>query len=588
MAKELEELQIQLDLQYAQFKKGMNDVNRQFDKLDKNVKQTNGAMAGFNKSLATIKSQLGGLAGLFAATFGVSAIKGVIETNSELAKLARTVGLTAEQFQEYTFAASQAGINTALFTSSMTAFVKRVGEASANMGPLVSGLKNLNPALLEAVQNAKSQDEAFRLIADAIANAASSTEAAAIANAAFSRSGVRMVEVLRQGTAGLDEQAQKARELGLVIENDLLAKAELYDDKLDQINRKIKATFGVAVLTAISTTVDNAALLLGAFVAQIEKFAIQLKGFFKGIGNDIELFFDLIVESVLVDVRSILEALSNLGVDWAADLATKLPQLGQAQENFLARQKEIDAEVEAGVEAVDAWAVAFFKAGLEAQKAEAEVAKLANAVNDAFIGGDNKGVDEILKPIEVKVKKVSVDPEAGKDVISLLEELQTEAGRWSDRFADTLVSGLADGKLAFKDFANYVLEQLARIAISKALEPLFQGFGNFIGGLGGASAPVAAGLIATPVNDLPLSREASSAQQMIVGVPRMSTPSVSSSPVTVNVMNYGSDDVEVNERRTSRGIEVDVLIKNAVKSGIAAGEFDKVMATSFGARRLAY
>jgi hypothetical protein len=147
---------------------------------------------------------------------------------------------------------------------------------------------------------------------------------------------------------------------------------------------------------------------------------------------------------------------------------------------------------------------------------------------------------------------------------------------------------LADGKLAFKDFANYVLEQLARIAISKALEPLFQGFGNFIGDLGGASAPVTAGLIATPVNDLPLSREASSAQQMIVGVPRLSTPSVSSSPVTVNVMNYGSDDVEVNERRTSRGIEVDVLIKNAVKSGIAAGDFDKVMATSFGARRLAY
>ena len=171
---------------------------------------------------------------------------------------------------------------------------------------------------------------------------------------------------------------------------------------------------------------------------------------------------------------------------------------------------------------------------------------------------------------------------------AVLAELQTEAGKWADQFADTLVSGLADGKLAFKDFADYVLQQLARIAISKALEPLFQGFGDFIGGLGGASAPVAAGLIATPVNDLPLSREASSAQQMIVGMPRTYTPSPSSSPVTVNVMNYGSDDVEVNERRTTRGIEVDVLIKNAVKKGIASGDFDKVMATSFGSRRLAY
>ena len=71
MAKELEELQIQLDLQYAQFKKGMNDVNRQFDKLDRNVKQSNRGLAGFNKSLASIKTQLGGLAGLFAATFAL-------------------------------------------------------------------------------------------------------------------------------------------------------------------------------------------------------------------------------------------------------------------------------------------------------------------------------------------------------------------------------------------------------------------------------------------------------------------------------------------------------------------------------------
>lgn len=176
----------------------------------------------------------------------------------------------------------------------------------------------------------------------------------------------------------------------------------------------------------------------------------------------------------------------------------------------------------------------------------------------------------------------------GEEIKTLLQELQTEAGKWADQFADTLVSGLADGKLAFKDFADYVLQQLARIAISKALEPLFQSFGNWIGDLGTTAAPTTAGLIATPVNDLPLSREAASAQQMIVGVPRMSAPSPSSSPVTVNVMNYGSDDVEVNERKTSRGVEVDVLIKNAVKSGIAAGDFDKVMATSFGTRRMAY
>ena len=176
----------------------------------------------------------------------------------------------------------------------------------------------------------------------------------------------------------------------------------------------------------------------------------------------------------------------------------------------------------------------------------------------------------------------------GEEIKTLLEELQTEAGKWADQFADTLVSGLADGKLAFKDFADYVLQQLARIALSKALEPLFNSFGDWIGGITGAAAPVPTGLIAVPANDLPISREMSAAQPMIVGVPRMSAPSSSSSPVTVNVYNQGSNEVEVNERKTTRGVEVDVLIKNAVKQGFAAGDFDKVMATSYGARRLAY
>jgi len=198
--------------------------------------------------------------------------------------------------------------------------------------------------------------------------------------------------------------------------------------------------------------------------------------------------------------------------------------------------------------------------------------------------------NNLLQPIEVTVKPIDVKPAETEleGIKTILGEIQTESERWSDQFASQLVDGLKEGKLAFKDFANYVLEQLARIALSKALEPLFNSFGNFIGGLGGASAPVASGLIAAPVNDLPLSREVYSAQQMIVGIPRMSAPSSSGSPVNVNVYNQGSNEVEVSERKTTRGIEVDVLIKNAVKKGIASGDFDKVMATSYGARRMAF
>lgn len=239
------------------------------------------------------------------------------------------------------------------------------------------------------------------------------------------------------------------------------------------------------------------------------------------------------------------------------------------------------------IEGLDGWAN-WGKAALEAANPDpfeqlmgelSDVLAAANATAEAMSSLGN------LADIGVTFDKPKKD---GEEIKTLLEELQTEAGKWADQFADTLVSGLAEGKLAFKDFANYVIEQLARIALSKALEPLFNSFGNFIGGITGAAATVPTGLIAVPANDLPISREMSSAQPMIVGVPRMSAPSSSGSPVTVNVYNQGSNEVEVNERKTTRGVEVDVLIKNAVKKGIAAGDFDKVMATSYGARRMAF
>ena len=58
--------------------------------------------------------------------------------------------------------------------------------------------------------------------------------------------------------------------------------------------------------------------------------------------------------------------------------------------------------------------------------------------------------------------------------------------------------------------------------------------------------------------------------------------------MTVNVNNYGNDEVEVSQRETGNGLEVDVLIKSTVQKGFASGDFDNVMAQVFGARRLGY
>ena len=56
------------------------------------------------------------------------------------------------------------------------------------------------------------------------------------------------------------------------------------------------------------------------------------------------------------------------------------------------------------------------------------------------------------------------------------------------KFEDSIIDGLKNGKLAFKDFANYVIEQIIRIAIQEAiLKPITGGVESFFSGIFGRS-----------------------------------------------------------------------------------------------------
>ena len=84
---------------------------------------------------------------------------------------------------------------------------------------------------------------------------------------------------------------------------------------------------------------------------------------------------------------------------------------------------------------------------------------------------------------------------------------------------------------------------------------------------------------------------AGEASSMMVGqvVARASPKQPSDGAVTVNIMNYGNDEVSVAERQDSNGgIDIDVLIKSKVNNGFASGSFDKALSSSFGLRRMGY
>lgn len=183
----------------------------------------------------------------------------------------------------------------------------------------------------------------------------------------------------------------------------------------------------------------------------------------------------------------------------------------------------------------------------------------------------------------------------------------TEIDRWEDlqdavidlgkTFESRIVDAMKTGKFAVADFVTYALEQFARIALSRVLEPFFLLLANAIPGLGkggtGSTSPGVGGggprsmAFEIPPSAAPMYNYGESIGR-VPGGTRNVSQSQQANNVTVNVNNYGNDEVEVSQSNTSNGIEIDVLIKNTVRKGLSGGDFDSVMAQSFGARRLGY
>jgi hypothetical protein len=68
----------------------------------------------------------------------------------------------------------------------------------------------------------------------------------------------------------------------------------------------------------------------------------------------------------------------------------------------------------------------------------------------------------------------------------LSKALDTLAVNAMKKFEDAIIDGLREGKLSFKDFADYVVEQLLRIAIQQlVIQQILNPFRDFLGGMTG-------------------------------------------------------------------------------------------------------
>jgi len=214
-------------------------------------------LSGFNVFTA---GAVAALAPVLSISAALMKARDAVTDFDKIAKNAKATGLDSDFYQGLIHGADLAGVGVEELNVGMIAFIRNSGLAAVGQGELAGKLKELNPELLKQLQNAKTQEERFRLVADAVKSATTETQKAAIASAAFGRNGARMVELLKNGADGLDAMATEARHLGLVIDRDVLAKSEEMNDQLSIATRIMDAEFKKALVDLAPVLVSTARL----------------------------------------------------------------------------------------------------------------------------------------------------------------------------------------------------------------------------------------------------------------------------------------------------------------------------------------
>jgi hypothetical protein len=187
-------------------------------------------------SLAGVKKLAVGLAAMFgtgaAAVAGLDRmLKQTAALGDNIAKTSKQIGVNAQRLQELRFAANLAGASNEDVTTGFRRLQASAKEAGDGTKSYVDDFRALGVEVRDGNNQLKSAEQLILEVADGMKNRLKTdTERTAIAQTLLGRSGTKLIPLLKQGSAAIQEQTARARELGEVYDEQLLVQSEDFVD----------------------------------------------------------------------------------------------------------------------------------------------------------------------------------------------------------------------------------------------------------------------------------------------------------------------------------------------------------------------
>ncbi len=224
--------------------------------------KTAAAFATVDKRLKGIGSTARAAGAVLTGGFAAAGVRALANFGREAIRSADSIGKTAdkvgqgvEALQQLRFAGELSGVGVSTTDMAMQRFSRRIGEVAQGTGELLGVAEKYGVQLRDSRGQMRANTDILKDFADVVKGAESEQERLRIAFKLFDSEGAALVNLLAKGSGGMSELIDRARELGLVLEERLVRRSEEVNDRLTILERQISINLDTALIQSGQTLI---------------------------------------------------------------------------------------------------------------------------------------------------------------------------------------------------------------------------------------------------------------------------------------------------------------------------------------------
>ena len=265
--------------------KGLNKAQKESKKTGMSVKKLGLAMAGAAVGVAALDLAGKALTATFQLSFKVfkDSTLELAKFGDRMAKQARMVGVTAEQYQGFEFAAQRAGTSVQHVANGLKKLGRVMTDAQQGSRQLEETFEALGIKIAKADGTLRPVNDVFLELANKSEILGESAERTGVLMLLLGRSGTEMANMMENGADGITEVEDRLRDLNAMMSSELLANSEELIDAqadLEMAYRGMRIEIGKEVIPELT----NLAELTAAYLSHMSKTG-EIEDFGKAIAK---------------------------------------------------------------------------------------------------------------------------------------------------------------------------------------------------------------------------------------------------------------------------------------------------------------